>query len=110
MSIPTIFTPFDYQGMQLVDGGLLDPIPIAATLHDHNDLTVAVSLNGMPDPELNRADPAPPNAPHLLVGQVVDPLAFEQYLAAGDAPRRLQKADDRCPGQGFSGAGLADHA
>lgn len=59
MSIPTIFTPFDYQDMQLVDGGLVDPIPIAPTLHDHNDLTVAVGLNGTPDPELNRADPAP---------------------------------------------------
>ena len=59
ISIPTIFTPFDYLDMQLVDGGLLDPIPIAPTLHDHNDLTVAVGLNGTPDPELNRADPAP---------------------------------------------------
>jgi NTE family protein len=54
IAIPTIFTPFTYQGMQLVDGALVNPIPIAPTLNDNTDLTVAVNLSGPPDPKLER--------------------------------------------------------
>ncbi len=46
ISVPTIFTPHDYQGMHLVDGGLLNPVPIAPTFKDRTDLTIAVNLNG----------------------------------------------------------------
>jgi NTE family protein len=46
IAIPTIFTPCNYQGMQLVDGALVNPLPIAPTLHDKTDFTVAVNLNG----------------------------------------------------------------
>ena len=46
MAIPTVFTPIKYQGHLLVDGGLLNPVPIAPTLKDITDITVAVSLSG----------------------------------------------------------------
>lgn len=46
MAIPTIFTPVTYEGHLLVDGGLLNPVPIAPTLKDVTDITVAVSLSG----------------------------------------------------------------
>jgi len=46
IAIPTVFTPITYQGHLLVDGGLLNPVPIAPTLKDITDLTVAVSLSG----------------------------------------------------------------
>jgi NTE family protein len=46
MAIPTVFTPVEYQGHMLVDGGLLNPVPIAPTLKDITDITVAVSLSG----------------------------------------------------------------
>lgn len=59
IAIPTIFTPFSYQGMQLVDGGLVNPIPIAPTLSDQTDLTIAVALNGRPDPALDEDHPEP---------------------------------------------------
>ncbi len=45
-AIPTLFTPYHYRGRRLVDGGLIDPIPIAPTLKDLTDLTIAVNLNG----------------------------------------------------------------
>lgn len=45
MAIPSIFTPVDYHGTRLVDGGLLNPIPIAPTLNDKTDLTIAVNLS-----------------------------------------------------------------
>ena len=34
----------------------------------------------------------------------------EQDLAAGDAAGRIDQADHREPGDGFAGAGFADHA
>jgi NTE family protein len=46
IAIPTVFTPVTYQGHVLVDGGLLNPVPVAPTLKDVTDLTVAVSLSG----------------------------------------------------------------
>jgi NTE family protein len=46
IATPLIFTPFKRGGRQLVDGSLVNPLPIAPTLGDTTDLTVAVSLAG----------------------------------------------------------------
>ena len=46
IAIPTIFAPFEYQGKKLIDGSLVNPIPIAPTLNDSTDITVAVNLSG----------------------------------------------------------------
>lgn len=46
MSLPLFFTPFEYRGRRLIDGGVLNPVPIAPTFSDHNDLTIAVNLSG----------------------------------------------------------------
>lgn len=46
VSVPTIFTPHRYRSMNLVDGGLLNPVPVAPTAGDNTDLTIAVNLNG----------------------------------------------------------------
>ncbi len=51
ISVPTLFTPHRYMGLTLLDGGLLNPVPIAPTFRDLTDLTIAVNLNG--DPELD---------------------------------------------------------
>ncbi len=45
IAVPTIFTPHEYRGMRLLDGGLLNPVPVMPTLRDQNDLTIAVNLN-----------------------------------------------------------------
>jgi len=45
-AIPTLFTPHDYHGRRLLDGGLINPVPIAPTLKDLTDITIAVDLNG----------------------------------------------------------------
>ncbi|MEA2072146.1 MAG: patatin-like phospholipase family protein [Campylobacterota bacterium] len=44
ISIPLFFTPYKYKEMLLVDGGVLNPVPIAPTFHDNTDLTIAVNL------------------------------------------------------------------
>jgi len=46
IAIPTVFTPHRYRDMKLLDGGLLNPVPIAPTFRDMTDLTIAVDLNG----------------------------------------------------------------
>lgn len=45
-AIPTLFTPHEYRGRRLLDGGLVNPVPIAPTLQDFTDITIAVNLNG----------------------------------------------------------------
>jgi NTE family protein len=45
IAIPTVFTPHVYLGRVLVDGGLLNPIPIAPALNQAADLIIAVNLN-----------------------------------------------------------------
>ena len=48
IAVPTVFTPHQYMGLTLLDGGLLNPVPIAPTFRDFTDLTIAVNLNGEP--------------------------------------------------------------
>ncbi|KAG1255749.1 hypothetical protein G6F68_010119 [Rhizopus microsporus] len=58
----------------------------------------------------HRADLAAAHAAHLLVGQVVDAAARQQDLACGNAPGRLQQADDGRAGQRFAGTRFPHHA
>ena len=69
IAIPGIFTPQRWNGRELVDGGLLAPIPIAATRVAMADRVVAVDVNARAatglvapgDPEPDReAEPATP--------------------------------------------------
>lgn len=48
ISLPLFFTPFEYKGDQLIDGGVLNPVPIAPTFGDETDMTIAVNLGGAP--------------------------------------------------------------
>ncbi len=44
-AIPGIFVPIEQDGELIVDGGLLNNVPIAPTISDYTDLTVAVNVN-----------------------------------------------------------------
>jgi NTE family protein len=44
ISIPSLFTPIQTDGMLLVDGGVLNPLPVAPTMSDHSDIIIAVNL------------------------------------------------------------------
>lgn len=46
MSLPLFFTPVKYNDGYLIDGGVLNPVPIAPTFSDKTDLTIAVNLGG----------------------------------------------------------------
>ena len=45
IAIPTVFTPKKLGKRYLIDGGVLNPLPIAPTISDNTDMTIAVSLN-----------------------------------------------------------------
>lgn len=49
ISLPLFFTPFRYRGVDLIDGGVLNPVPIAPTFGDETDITIAVNLGGKAD-------------------------------------------------------------
>jgi NTE family protein len=45
IAIPAVLRPHHYQGRTLVDGGLLNPVPITPTLRDLTDYTIAIDVN-----------------------------------------------------------------
>lgn len=85
ISIPLFFTPFPYRGVRLVDGGVFNPVPIAPTFRDLNDLTVAVSTNG---PARRLEPPAP--AEEAREGTSLS-ARIRQFLGR---PGRAEEADD----------------
>ncbi|MDC1286814.1 patatin-like phospholipase family protein [Gammaproteobacteria bacterium] len=46
ISLPLLFTPYSRNGVELIDGGVLNPVPIAPTFNDNTDVTIAVNLGG----------------------------------------------------------------
>jgi NTE family protein len=58
IAIPGLFTPHHYRGRTLVDGGVLNPVPVGPTLRVLTDCTIVVDLNAPPDPALD--DPTGP--------------------------------------------------
>ena len=60
IAVPTVFTPFEINGRRLLDGGLVNPIPVAPTLSDLTDLTIVVDAAG---PRASTAATLAPAAP-----------------------------------------------
>ncbi len=60
IAIPTIFAPVRAGGRLLVDGGLINPVPIAPTLNDTTDLTVVINVNAKSE---FTAETLPPTQP-----------------------------------------------
>ena len=83
ISLPLFFTPFNHNGNMLIDGGVLNPVPIAPTFDDNTDLTIAVNLGGAPV-RLPRPLPAdtPENGNQAPLHEKI--LQFITNLTAGD--------------------------
>ena len=47
-SLPFFLTPVEYRDSFLIDGGVLNPVPIAPTFNDDCDFILAVNLSGPP--------------------------------------------------------------
>jgi NTE family protein len=80
IAIPAVFRPHRYEGRSLVDGGLLNPVPITPTLRDLTDCTIAVDLN---------APAEEPNSDGVKVASesVVADAGGEEALSAERAPQ-----------------------
>jgi NTE family protein len=47
IAIPMVFTPVISKGRILLDGGILNPLPVAPTVSQQSDLVVAVNVNAL---------------------------------------------------------------
>jgi len=81
ISLPFLLTPFNYLGTNLIDGGVLNPVPIAPTFQDHTDVTIAVNLNGQPAAE-----------EHIMTKEVVDESPFFPFK------EKIKQFFDNLPG------------
>ena len=89
IAFPTVIAAFNYQGRNLVDGGLLNPVPIAPTMRDLTDVTVAVSLNGKrsrpPGGQGASPEPAAERTPyHQKLIEFIDSLPWNNGAGAED--------------------------
>ena len=53
ISLPFFFTPARHNCVELLDGGILNPVPIAPTFSDHTDIKIAVNLGGPVDKSIS---------------------------------------------------------
>lgn len=89
IAVPTVMTPHMIHGRPLLDGGILNPVPIAPTLQDHTDAVIAVSLSGVPKVigagnRLAKTPSKPPKEKHRyqkkiesFIDQLQDRLGFD---------------------------------
>ena len=84
MSIPLFFTPFKHRGVDLIDGGVLNPVPVAPTIGDGTDVTIAVNLGGPADsPELPSGEsPAPVSHSSLLHERISRFINHQRSMAS----------------------------
>lgn len=73
IALPLIFTPFDRHGVKLLDGGILNPVPIAPTFKDGNDKTIAINLMGPADKALG-------NPVKEVVDEAAEQSAFSRKI------------------------------
>lgn len=64
ISLPMFFTPHYYNGAHLIDGGVLNPVPIAPTFSDNTDISIAVNLAGKLIEETQKSDVSDQNRIH----------------------------------------------
>ena len=91
IAVPLIFTPFEHRGRRLLDGGLVNPIPVDATLEDATDLTVAVDLNARANAALSAPASAPPHGGTVYHRGILD-VAFASMDTMQNTITRLKAA------------------
>lgn len=100
MAVPSFFSPVIIEGRVLVDGGIINPVPVAPTLNDRTDITIAVDLNGPYDRKLDIEPPEEekPVSPLLAayegsIGQFLDQIWPDDASDVSDEPEQLGASD-----------------
>lgn len=86
ISLPLFFTPYDHKGIKLIDGGVLNPVPIAPTFSDHTQMTIAVNLGGPLESMKTSEDSQKPPAKqlHTFQDKISDYISsFQQNIEMG---------------------------
>ncbi len=87
ISLPLFFTPVKHRQNLLIDGGVVNPVPIAPTFDDQTDLTIAVNLGGKPVSETSESKAlVPVDAPTR------EPGRFSQWYAR--MKQKVRRATD----------------
>lgn len=76
-AVPGVFAPVRIGDRILVDGGLVNPIPIAPTLNDDTDLTIAVNLSAIEErynEPMAQEEPAGREGFLATIGETLDDL------------------------------------
>ncbi len=84
IATPLVFTPFKHGDRTLLDGALVNPVPIGPTLRDATDLTVVVNLSGPVQPSAARHTKKP--------GRGLLDVAFASMEAMQDTIAQLRLA------------------
>ena len=81
ISLPLFFTPYLFKGKLLVDGGVLNPVPIAPTFHDSTEMTIAVNLGGKVDPELSLPEPPKDDSMSGKISEYFSDISLPESLS-----------------------------
>lgn len=78
VAIPAVFTPVNYNNTILIDGGILNPIPIEHVLRNNGDILIVVNLYG----EKNGDIPKEKNGESKYFNRLIKPLLT--LISTGD--------------------------
>ncbi|RMQ41952.1 putative esterase of the alpha-beta hydrolase superfamily [Pseudomonas cichorii] len=111
-AIPSLFTPVMQGGRMLVDGGLLNPLPIVPVVSSHCDLVVAINLNATNQqqyqlPTIERP-PAVKKRIDSLISSVGSRLPFRRKIETIDGEPHRMKAAAALIDNPWLGEGSAD--
>lgn len=91
IAIPLLLVPSRLDGRRLVDGGVANPIPIAPTLNDRTELTIAVNLSSKPGASAPTKPavslPAAPASYHARIRAFIEKLWANHPVA--ESPEEL---------------------
>jgi NTE family protein len=89
ISLPLFFTPYHLNGRDLIDGGVLNPVPIAPTFNDKTDLTIAVNLGGDIDLSLTEVAEDEADTFHEKVIEYLKDIAIPDTFTSSNSMIRI---------------------
>jgi NTE family protein len=90
IAIPTLFRPHTIDGRVLVDGALLNPVPVTPLIRDHADYLIAISIDGPAE----NASPEVLTAPEKPRSRGIVRLLEKLRPGNGDAKTALEKPNE----------------
>jgi len=85
ISLPMFFTPYCIDGIELIDGGTLNPVPIAPTFQDATDISIAINLGAKSERSIDNLDKSPQ---HLNMSINPNISRFLEFLKESVTPSR----------------------